>query len=132
MLLTENFSKILAEANTMSPRVTGHLFIYNSKRNRFETRSNNAKNGFKARSFFLFVNGGAVLLRILNSNVSGCNTEACKGTVTTDMNLSIMMMLVCIVIAERYRVRGTNPDDFATFFNQVIQVETLLRRGKNS
>lgn len=55
-----------------------------------------------------------------------------KSNFKTDINLCLMMMLICIFAAERYKVRGNFPDDFVNFFNQVVQAETIFIRGNRN
>lgn len=129
MILDENFVEILIDANQMSSKVAGHLFTFNVQKKCFKLRNNDgARTGFKRRSMFLFLNSSALLLRILSIQFIP-STETDKDNLNTEMNLCIMMLFICILPAERYRVRGNFPEYFVGFFNAVIQVETTLIKG---
>lgn len=129
MFLSENFVVILAHANKTFPKVAGQIFTYNTKKKIFEVNNKDrATKGFKMRSIFLFSNAAAILFRILNTYFQA-TTESSQSKLKTEMNLCMMMLFGCVVSAERYRVRGNHPENFVTFFNQVIQVETRLNQG---
>lgn len=130
MLLTGNFIEILVEVNKWSTKIAGQLFTYNVTRKCFVDWDKQNKKLFTIRSIFLFFNTAAVLLRMLIMNFSTVN-QTDKSKHITDMSFCVMMLFVCLVPAERYRVRGTFPEEFVTFFNQIIQVETIETQGKN-
>lgn len=130
-MLTENFIDVLVNANQWSPKLAGKLIKYNDHKKCFEIYDKNCiKKGYKIRSLFLLFNATALLLRILVINFPR-KFQSSKSTNNTDMNLCFMMLLICIVPAERYRVRGKFPDEFATFFNQIIRFEGIHIRGKD-
>lgn len=129
MLLSEHFVVILAHANKTFPKVAGQIFTYNTKKKIFEVNNKDkATKGFQMRSIFLFSNAAAILLRIISTYFQA-NDESSQSKMKTEMNLCMMMLYGCIVPAERYRVRGYFPENFVTFFNQVIQVETRQNQG---
>lgn len=131
MLLTGNFIQILVEANKWSTTIAGQLFTYNASRKYFVDSDAKNQKTFKVRSMFLLLNAAAVILRMLiMSNSTVLQTD--KSYNRSDMSLCVMMLFICLVPAERYRVRGNSPEDFIAFFNQVIQVETIETRGKSS
>lgn len=131
MRLTGNFIQILVEANKWSTTIAGQLFRYNANRKYFAGSDEKNQKWFKVRSIFLLFNAAAVILRMLIMSYSTV-LQTDKSYNRSDMSLCVMMLFICLVPAERYRVRGNFPEEFITFFNQVIQVQTIETRGKSS
>jgi hypothetical protein len=128
MLLTENFVEILAKTNQLSPKIAGHLFVYDKERKMFHVRKKGAKTGFKLRSYFLILNAAALILRtMMMAFQPGKETD--NGTSQIYMNMCMMMICSCTVAAGRYHVRGESADVYVLFFNTVIQVEQIHIRG---
>lgn len=129
MLLTENFIEILAEANQMSSMISGHLFTYSFKKEMFEVKDKQrARIGFKCRSMFLLFNITAQLLRILSLELQTTSGTG-KFDTQTDIHMSIMSMFIFSIPTERYRVRGSHPENFSRFFNEVIKFEKFFIIG---
>lgn len=126
MLLTHNFLKILIQGYQTSPTIVGQLLAYNDKHEKFEITSNQV--GLKIRWILLDFMALLTVTRILDLKLNLSKAERVANS-PVETNLCIMMLFIFVVIGERYRIRGTNPNDFVSFLNGALQMEKFYEKG---
>lgn len=120
MLLSENLLEIWVDAHKTSPKIAGQLLFYNKTKNLAQPFSENksTKKGFKFRMIFLQAIMASVLLRILDLKL-----QSNLDTKTVEINLCLMMLFMCGLLSEGYRIWAYYPNVFLSFFNNLISFE---------
>lgn len=126
MLLTHNFLKIIAQGYQTSPTIVGQLLAYNDKHQKFEITSNQVR--LKIRWILLDFIAFLTVTRILDLKLN-LNKAEKVGSSSVETNLCKMMLFIFVVVGERYRIRGTNPNDFVSFLNGALQMEKFYEKG---
>ncbi len=108
----------------MSPKIAGQLFIYNEANAKFEViKTKWSINGYLARSILMLLVCGTMMDRIISIKIRPeKSTEA-------HSKLCLMMIVSCLLMAERYRIRSKYPNEFVSFFNGVSNLESTLTKG---
>lgn len=129
MILAENFLQVLIQANEMSPFIAGQLFTFQAKTQKFKVlNKNQIINGFQVRWLLFLVISFTFLFRIMLS-LSNANNHNMNTTVV-EVNVSIMMVVITLIASDRYRIRGSYPEDFVSFFNGTMEIEQKYSKGK--
>ncbi len=125
MILANNFLPILINANAMSPKICGQLFTFETHGHKFVLIDPKCvAKAFKIRWILLLFLSFSFFIRCVNLKFS----DNYKNTVF-ETNVSIMMCIVILTISERYRIRGTFPEDFLAFLNGAMEIETKYIKG---
>lgn len=129
MLLSENFLDIVITNYNASQKFGGKMLTYNSKTGTFEAIHRKwIQDGLKLRSILFGLITVAMGIRILDLKLKA--TEG-KASASVETNLSIMMLLIFLLITERYRHRSKFPNYFVNFLNGAIKMEKFYGRGIN-
>lgn len=125
MILSDNFLKILIRVYKISPTICGQLFTFSETSHQFEILDKkNVTNGYKVRSFICFLVSLEFLARAITLKVSDTENKF-----IVDTNVCLMMTFIGVAATEHYRIRGSFPTNFLSFFNGAISIEKKYMRG---
>ncbi len=129
--ITGNFLDLFIQANKTSSIIAGQLFFYNSNKAQMEIVSGSkgrARKGLQIRYILIILLAVSKLGQILNLKYFVKDHIGIISK-TSEINLCIVVLLLSILAAERYRVRGWFPQDYVAFINGTIQIEKSYGQG---
>lgn len=129
MLLSENFLEILSNANQDFPSISGQLFSYQATTRQTRIIQGRARNGFRARWILLLCVATVMLVQILDNQFLTSDANDISSSKTVKQKMCIMMIFICILTGERYRIRAQYPQEYVSFFNGAVGVEKNYLQG---
>lgn len=128
MLIAENCLEILIQANKVSPKIAGQLFLYKPAKDKVQLLNKNVgcRKGFKFRWLFMITIAFSIFARII---ISTQNNKDVNTNATVEINLCILMLALLLFVIERYRMWTYYPEDFVDFLNGAIKMERKKTAG---
>ncbi len=131
MLLTENFVQVIIHGYQISPNIAGQQLIYNLQNQTFGAIFERGHiYGLKRRCILFSLLTIATIIRIIDLKRQ-MKAQNLEGRPSVETNISIMMMFMFVVTAERYRTRSKFPNDFVDFLNGAMVIEKTYGNGKH-
>lgn len=126
MLVFNQFLQTVIEATKLSPLTCGQPFIFNNKLRKFVLQLQKYSRTVSIlRSVLFQIIFATLLIRILNLRHQNLST-------TVEKNLCIMVSVAYLYTSEYNRIINESSVNFVQFFNDAINIETNLVRGKNN
>lgn len=128
MTLYRDLLITLIQANQACPLLSGKILHFEPKTLVLLPAQSKTRLWLLFRWILILVFSGEIVFRIAYINLTAGSDALYPKRI--QITLCGLVLLICISIGERYRVRGKSPEEFVEFLHQMFFIETRYFTGK--